>query len=131
MGRVLVVDDNDDERLIYSAVLRHHGHEIEQAGDGVDALELARSFRPDVIVMDVHMPVMDGLLAAKALRNQSDTAAIPILCITGYDIHPSQAAAAGCNRFIRKPIPPMMLVSEIAALLELPPDQTEPVLGIS
>ncbi|MEX2283053.1 MAG: response regulator [Gemmatimonadota bacterium] len=123
MGRVLVVDDNADERLIYSAVLKHHGHEVEQAGDGAGAVELARSFKPDAILMDVHMPVMDGLLASQLLRAQADTAGIPILCVTGYDIHPSQAAAAGCNGFLRKPIPPRMLLDAVAALLGQQADQ--------
>jgi CheY-like chemotaxis protein len=126
MGRVLVVDDNADERLIYSAVLMHHGHEVEQVGNGAGAVELARSFKPDVILMDVHMPVMDGLLASQILRAQSDTAGIPILCVTGYDVHPSQAAAAGCNRFLRKPIPPRMLLDAVAALLDHRPDPSSP-----
>jgi CheY-like chemotaxis protein len=123
MGRVLVVDDNADERLIYSAVLKHHGHEVEQAGDGVGAVELARSLIPDLIVMDVHMPVMDGLLAAQAIRAHQATAAIPILCVSGYDVYPSQAASAGCTRFLRKPISPKMLVETVGALLDRSPDQ--------
>src|SRR5688500_13250361 len=126
MGRVLVVDDNADERLIYSSVLMHHGHEVEQAGDGASDVELARSFKPDAILMDVHMPVMDGLLAWQSRRAQTDTAGIPILCITGYDIHPSQAAAAGCDRFRRKPIPPRALLDVVAALLDQRPDVDSP-----
>ena len=123
MGRVLVVDDNADERLIYSAVLKHHGHEVEQAGDGAGAVELARSLIPDLIVMDVHMPVMDGLLAAQAIRAHQATSGIPILCVSGYDVYPSQAAAAGCSRFLRKPISPKVLIEAVGALLDAAPGQ--------
>jgi two-component system, cell cycle response regulator DivK len=131
MARVLVVDDNADERLIYSAVLTHHGHEVEEAGDGVGAIELAQSLRPDVIVMDVHMPVMDGLLASRAIRGNTTTATIPIVCVTGYDIFPSEASAAGCTKFLRKPVPPRLLLDVVAEMIHVSSDSNRPDLNPS
>src|SRR5687768_2281648 len=97
MAKILVVDDNADERLIYSAVLHYHGHEVDEAGDARQGIELARTRSPSVILMDVHLPVMNGLLAAEILRATPETSEIPILCLSGYDITLTQAKAAGCN----------------------------------
>ena len=117
MARILVVDDNADERLIYSAVLHYHGHAVSEAGDAREGVEQARATIPDIILMDVHLPVMSGLLATEILRATPETAHIPILCLSGYDVTKAQTEAAGCNSFLRKPVSPSELSRMVDALL--------------
>jgi len=121
MGRVLLVDVNPDERHIYSVVLQFHGHDVDEAEDGASGVELARATLPDVIVMDVELPVINGLLAAEVLRNGTATAHIPIVCITGYDLERSRALAAGCSALLRKPIAPRLLADTVHSLIASPP----------
>lgn len=118
MARILVVDDNADERLIYSAVLHYAGHTVDQAADARNGIELAKTVHPDAILMDVHMPVMNGLLAAEILRATPATSAIPILCLTGYDVPKAHALASGCSRLLRKPVSPVELTQVVKELLE-------------
>ena len=128
MARVLVVDDNPDERHIYSVVLQFHGHQVEEAEDGVRGVELARASLPDVIVLDVHLPLINGLLAAELLRGGVDTGHIPIVCITGFDVERSRALAAGCSTLLRKPIPPRLLAETIQSLFPGTPEDAVPGL---
>ena len=117
MARILVVDDNPDERLIYSAVLHYHGHTVDEAADARVGIQLAQDRQPDVILMDVHLPVMNGLLAAEILKATPNTSSIPILCLTGYDVNPAHAIASGCNEFLRKPVAPTDLTRVVDSLL--------------
>jgi two-component system, cell cycle response regulator DivK len=121
MAKILVVDDNADERLIYSAVLHYHGHEVEEAADARSGIDLAKTRMPNIILMDVHLPVMNGLLATEVLRATPETADIPVVCVTGYDLNPANAFAAGCSQFLRKPISPGDLVNTVNTLLAHPP----------
>lgn len=120
MAKILVVDDNADERLIYSAVLHYHGHEVQQAEDARTGIDLAKRGMPQVILMDVHLPVMNGLLATEVLRATPETSEIPVVCVTGYDINPAHAMAAGCSWFLRKPIIPGDLVRVVDLLVADP-----------
>ena len=117
MARILVVDDNADERLIYSAVLHYAGHVVEEAADARTGIEIAKAKQPDAILMDVHLPVMNGLLAAEILRATPATSSIPILCLTGYDVNPTHAIASGCSDFLRKPVSPTELTRVVERLL--------------
>ena len=117
MAKILIVDDNADERLIYSAVLHYHGHEVSEAVDGKAGIDMARSTQPAVILMDVHLPVMNGLLAAEILKASPDTSDIPIVCLTGYDISRSHALESGCCQFLRKPVSPSELTQAVDSLL--------------
>jgi CheY-like chemotaxis protein len=116
MARILVIDDNPDEQRIFAAVLRHYGHEVEQAGDAASGIEWARRQAPDLILMDVLLPAMNGLRAAEVLRAAPETARTPIICLTGFDISPARALAAGCSHFLRKPVPPSRLAAEVERL---------------
>src|SRR5262245_50039903 len=118
VARVLLVDDNPDERMIYSSILLHHGHQVDEAGDAISALELARNLVPDVILMDVHLPIMNGLLATEILRELPETSRIPVICLTGYDVRASDAMSSGCARLLGKPVEPKKLVDAIAAVLQ-------------
>jgi CheY-like chemotaxis protein len=120
MAKILVVDDNADERLIYSAVLHYHGHDVDEAADARTGIDLAKSGMPNIILMDVHLPVMNGLLATELLRATPETANIPVVCVTGYDLNPANAFASGCSHFLRKPISPGELVDTVNILLADP-----------
>jgi CheY-like chemotaxis protein len=74
MNTVLIVDDNADERLIFAAVLQHHGYRVVTAGDGEGAINAAQQYAPAVILMDVHMPGINGLAATQVIRTHPDRA---------------------------------------------------------
>lgn len=118
MAKVLVIDDNDDERQIYSAVLHYNGFDVEEASNALAGIDLAKAVRPAAIVMDVRMPGLNGLLATEILRATPETSRIPVVCVSGYDVPPDQAKAAGCNRMLRKPVPPTELVIAVQAVVD-------------
>jgi CheY-like chemotaxis protein len=104
---ILVVDDTDDIRLMLKMRLESKGHYVVEAADGHQAIELAISERPDVILMDLSMPVMDGIEAAKYLRQRSATSNMPIIAVTAHCGDPawhSRALAAGCVGCVGKPV---------------------------
>jgi CheY-like chemotaxis protein len=116
---ILVVDDNPDARFVYQAALEYAGYNVIEALDGEEGLTRTRAARPDLIVMDVAMPILDGLSAAEVLRADPVTAAIPILGVTGEDfsMEDRQRALAAFTRLYRKPIAPKDLVHEIEVQL--------------
>jgi CheY-like chemotaxis protein len=103
--RVLIADDNADNREVLSQFLRSLGFEVLEAHNGVHAVQTARSRRPDLILMDLVMPLKDGIQAAREIRNSSDIAEIPIIGISAsaFPATRAQCANAGCQAFIAKP----------------------------
>src|SRR5262245_16624204 len=120
MNTVLIVDDNADERLIFAAVLQHHGFSVVTANDGPGAIAASRKHTPQVILMDVHLPGMSGLDATEVIRATPETSLIPVICVTSYDVSANQARAAGCERLLRKPVSPSQLVGAVSAMLPGP-----------
>jgi two-component system, cell cycle response regulator DivK len=106
---VLLVDDNDDERYIYSTLLRSFGYEVLLTDKGEEALRVARETSPDLIVMDVWLPEMSGLTASRRLREDPATSTIPIIAISLYDVSPAAVRDAGCDMFLEKPFTPANL----------------------
>jgi CheY-like chemotaxis protein len=104
---ILVAEDDEDNRDILRTLLTLRGFEVLEAADGQQAVELARTACPDLILMDLKMPVMNGLAAARAIRQRPEPhlRAIPIVALSAY--HPSQhgavAFAAGCDDYVLKP----------------------------
>lgn len=113
MALVLVVEDNVDERAVYVALLFYNGYEVLEAGDGQEAIQLAKSASPDVILMDVRLPTVNGLLTTEILRATPETESIPVICMTGWDLSRERAQESGCRQLLRKPIPPTMLVNAV------------------
>lgn len=117
-GAVLLADDHADSRAILRAMLEYEGRRVMEAEDGIECLRLARERQPDVIVLDLRMPRLDGWRTAEALKRDESTADIPILgvtaCAFANDI--ARAIAAGCARVLTKPVPPRLMVCEIDAL---------------
>src|SRR3954470_9238390 len=116
---VLLVDDYPDAREMYAEYLEFSGYEIVQAGNGVEAIERALDSRPDVILMDLSLPVMDGWEATRRLKADEATKNIPVLAVTGHALSgvSNDAKKAGCDGFITKPCLPEDLVTEIRKVL--------------
>jgi two-component system alkaline phosphatase synthesis response regulator PhoP len=117
--KVLVVDDEPHIVRLVSFALEKDGFDVIDAGDGETAVELARREQPDLILMDVMMPVMDGLEASKRLKEDPDTAEIPIVMLSAKSQRYEQEAGleGGAERYIVKPFTPKELVGEVRAVL--------------
>jgi CheY-like chemotaxis protein len=114
---VLVVDDDYETRTIYHAYLAQAGCRVRTANDGQDAIEKAMRWTPDVIVMDLAMPRMDGWTASKWIKTTPATKHIPIIALSDVQMARNEARAAGCDAYLAKPCLPDMLWWEIRALL--------------
>ena len=125
MRKVLIVDDFEDNRLMYAEFLRFSGFEVVEASNGLEAIDQARATLPDLIVMDLSLPVLDGWEATRRLKSEPRTAHIPIIALTGHalDDHSQGAKRAGCSAFLAKPCLPETLVATVRTLLgdEAPP----------
>jgi CheY-like chemotaxis protein len=115
---VLVVDDFEDNRAMYAVYLTYSGYDVVEAGDGREAIEVAARRMPDVIVMDLTLPVMDGLEATRRLKADERTRHIPIIALTGHAQagQSNDAREAGCDAFLAKPCLPEMLVEKVQEL---------------
>ena len=117
--RVLVVDDYPDAREMYAEYLQYSGFDVIEATNGMEALARAADSAPDIILMDLSLPVMDGWEATKRLKADKTTAAIPIVALTGHALAGilEGAKKAGCDAFVTKPCLPEDLVKEIRKVL--------------
>jgi two-component system cell cycle response regulator DivK len=118
--RVLLVDDYPDAREMYSEYLQFSGFEVIEAATGIEALEKAAHTRPDIILMDLSLPVMDGWEATRRLKADKRTAGIPVVALTGHALAGISEGAkqAGCDAFVTKPCLPEDLVKEIRRVLD-------------
>ena len=116
---VLVVEDDTELRELVCLMLEHNGFEVEEAVDGVDALDKVATWRPDAMILDVMMPRMDGLTVCRKLREVPETAELPIIMISGKTQRKAVAEglAAGANKYLAKPMPLDLLVQSIHELL--------------
>jgi CheY-like chemotaxis protein len=119
-GTILVVDDFDDTRLLLRTWLQKKGFRVVEAENGNRAIAAAESSRPDLIIMDVEMPELDGLAATRKIRELKDFAAVPIVAVSAYgaDQYRDHAIAAGCNEYVSTPFEPDELERLIRALLK-------------
>ncbi|MGH7311816.1 MAG: response regulator [Candidatus Rokuibacteriota bacterium] len=122
MGRplILLVDDFPDNREMYALYLEYAGYEVAEASTGHEALARAFERAPDLIVMDLSLPGLDGWEATRRLKSDPRTKEIPVLALTGHalDGFSQGARNAGCDAFVTKPCLPEELVVEIKALLK-------------
>lgn len=119
---VLVVDDFQDNREMYAEYLVFSGFRVIQAANGKEALDQAFENRPDIIIMDLSLPVMDGWEATRRLKADRRTHEIPVVALTGHAMqgHSKGAIEAGCDSFVAKPCLPDQLVAEIRKMLSTP-----------
>ena len=112
---ILVVDDYQDAREMYAEYLEFSGFRVAEARNGAEALEKAFELTPDVILMDLSLPVMDGWEATRRLKADERTRTIPVVALTGHALsgHSNGAREAGCDAFVTKPCLPDALVQEV------------------
>ena len=116
---VLLVDDYPDAREMYAEYLDFSGFDVVEAENGMEALQRALETEPDIILMDLSLPVMDGWEATRRLKADRRTRAIPVVALTGHAMagHSKGALEAGCDSFVAKPCLPDQLVAEIRKML--------------
>ncbi|MCP9495876.1 MAG: response regulator [Pyrinomonadaceae bacterium MAG19_C2-C3] len=102
---ILIVDDSDDIRSILAQMLEIDGYHVEQASDGTEALSTAERIRPNLILMDLRMPMMNGIAATRQLHEHAETREIPVVIVSGLDSEMFRDAAfsVGCAAFLTKP----------------------------
>lgn len=117
--RVLLIDDTEDARRLMRFVLQLADAEVVESATAVNILELAQQEKPDIIIMDVHMPEVDGLAATRLLRADAATRAIPIIVVSASAMlhEREKAQQAGCDGFIAKPIDALNFAHEVAGFL--------------
>jgi len=115
----LLADDNPDHRAIYAMALEAAGFQVVEAADGASAIYTARTMRPDVIVLDLHMPGVNGWQACRRLKASKETSRIPIIAVTSdpQDQAERETLQAGCDRFLVKGSGPTRIVELIREVL--------------
>lgn len=118
--RVLIVEDDSDSQYIYRIFLDHHGFEVLSAGTSQEGIRLARESKPDVILMDVSIPGMDGWTTTRLLKREPGTSSIPVIVITAHAFpeHRERAREAGCDGFLSKPCELARIKEEILRVLD-------------
>jgi two-component system cell cycle response regulator DivK len=113
--RILVVDDHEDNREILRVLLANAGYSMIEAHDGETALTAARSEKPDLILMDIQLPGLDGYEATRRIKASPGLAEVPIIAVTSYALSGDEqkALAAGCIAYVAKPYSPMQLLAKI------------------
>ena len=120
-NRILVVEDDHRNMMLLHDLLKAHGYEILKASDGLEAINVARNERPDLILMDIRSPTISGLDATRLLKQDKQTNAIPIIAVTAFATPEDETTAleSGCAAYITKPVNIEKLLSTIGALLSL------------
>ncbi len=121
--KILVVEDNQDNREMVVKVLKFNGYEVVEAVDGEEAIRKARAENPDLILLDIYLPKIDGYEAAKRLKGDSDLRHIPIIALTAHAMkgNREEALAVGCDGYIPKPINVRELPKQIERFLKTDP----------
>ncbi len=119
MRRILVVEDNEDNLLLITVLLQKSGFAILEARDGAAGVELAVKEKPDLILMDIALPVLDGYEATKRIKANKETKDIPVIALTSYAMVGDREKALnfGCDGYIEKPINPETFVAEMEKYL--------------
>ena len=117
--RILVVEDTEDNRQILRDLLSHAGFDLIEAGDGESGVALAAQAKPDLILMDMQLPVIDGYEAARRIKANPDLKATPIIAVTSYALvgDEEKARAAGCDAYVAKPFSPRQLLAKVREML--------------
>ncbi len=102
--KILVVEDSADTRSFMKILMEGYGYEVLEASDGEEAIKIARYEQPDLILMDLGIPTIDGLTTTRIIRGLEEGATLPIIALTGYGIDNEHALEAGCNELIFKPL---------------------------
>ncbi|MBI2524572.1 MAG: response regulator [Candidatus Rokubacteria bacterium] len=121
-GRILVVDDHDENRRILHDLLDGAGFELLEAATGEEAVQLAEQHVPDLILMDIQLPGIDGHEATRRIKANPALRRIPIIAVTSYALagDEAKALAAGCDDYVAKPFSPRALLAKVRGFLDKP-----------
>ena len=116
---VLLVEDNYDNRVIYATFLTHTGFRVIEAADGEQGIALARAEQPDVVLMDVSIPLVDGWEATRRLKADPVTAHIPVIALTAHALASDRERAleVGCDDYLPKPVDPRAVAEAVERIL--------------
>jgi len=114
-GKILVIEDNEQNLYLVRFILEQRGYEVFAALDGESGIEMAVSLKPDLILLDIQLPVMDGYTVARKLRQKPNLADTPIVAVTSYAMagDREKVMEAGCNGYIEKPIDPDTFMTQV------------------
>jgi len=118
--KILVIEDNEQNMYLTTFILEKHNYQVLQARNGVDGIALASQEKPDLILLDIQLPVMDGYTVARELRKNIELQKVPIVAVTSYAMPGDRehALEAGCTGYIEKPINPETFISQINQYLQ-------------
>jgi two-component system, cell cycle response regulator DivK len=118
--RILIVEDQEDNRAILRDLLTASGYEFIEAANGQEGLDKAQAEHPDLILMDIQLPVLDGYETTRQIKARPALAAIPIVAVTSYALSgdEAKARAAGCDGYVTKPFSPRNLLAVIRSFLD-------------
>ena len=113
--KILLIEDNEQNRYLTTFLLEGHGYQVVSAPDGLAGVAMARDERPDLILLDIQLPGMDGYAVARALRSIATLRSVPIIAVTSFAMvgDREKCLAAGCTGYIEKPINPDTFAEEI------------------
>jgi two-component system cell cycle response regulator DivK len=116
---ILVVEDQEDNRQILRDLLGHAGYELAEAGSGNEALAAVAGRRPDLILMDIRLPILDGYEATRRIKSDPNLRSIPIIAVTSFALGGDEAKGrqAGCDAYVTKPYSPRQLLAKIREFL--------------
>lgn len=117
--RILMVEDTEDNRQIMRDLMASTDYELVEAADGAEGVAMAAKHKPDLILMDIQLPVMDGYEAARRIKSDPALRHIPIIAVTSYALSGDEARtlAAGCDGYVAKPFSPRLLLAKIREFL--------------
>ena len=117
--RILIVEDQEDNRAIMRDLLNTAGYKLIEAVDGEEGVRLAQSEHPDLILMDIQLPILDGYEATRRIRALAELKSIPIIAVTSYALSgdEAKALAAGCDSYVAKPFSPRELLAKVREFL--------------
>ena len=117
--RILIVEDQEDNRRILRDLLTSAGYDLDEATTGLEGVERAASERPDLILMDIQLPGIDGYEAARRIKADPALQAVPIIAVTSYALSGDEAKAfaAGCDGYVSKPFSPRALLAKVREYL--------------
>ncbi len=119
-ARILVIEDTEDNRQIMRDLLTSVGFEVLEAGDGLAGVAAARQHKPDVILMDIQLPEIDGYEATRRIKAIPELASIPIIAVTSYALSGDEERTrqAGCDGYVAKPFSPRQLLAQVRSFLK-------------
>jgi two-component system cell cycle response regulator DivK len=118
-AKILVIEDNEQNMYLVTFILEKYGHQVIQARNGVEGVAISRQQKPDLILLDIQLPIMDGYAVARELRKNAELARTPIIAVTSYAMPGDRehAVEAGCSGYIEKPIDPNNFIAQIEGYL--------------